>query len=105
MSGISIHKATVADASEIATIYQDRPPTVIGRLSHGTVESATFHDALESMFVESLQDPDEVLFVARDPAADGKVVSYVNLARKEAIVPMTEEVRFCQLILEVEALS
>lgn len=91
ISDITIAKATlVADAKAIAGIYQDRQPTRINLLTHGAVEPSVFHAGLEKMFADSLQDPDEVLYAARD--TDGKVVSYINLARKSAVVPMTEEV-------------
>ncbi|KAG8157902.1 hypothetical protein KVR01_012174 [Diaporthe batatas] len=44
------------------------------------------------MFAESLRDPDEVLFVARDDDHPGrKAVSYVNLVIKPALASMTEE--------------
>lgn len=79
-----------ADAAAIADIYQDRQPTRISRPLHGTVEPAEFQDGLEKMFAASLRDADHVLYVARD--AEDKIVSYINLARKPALVLMDEEV-------------
>ncbi|KAJ0106953.1 gnat family acetyltransferase [Diaporthe amygdali] len=88
----TVEKASLSDAKAIADIYQDRPVTAWNRLTHGTVDPSVFNAGLEDMFAESLQDPDEVLFLARDDDhPDRKVVSYVNLARKPALVPMTDE--------------
>lgn len=98
MSDIRIERATAADAKAIAAIYQDRPPTNFNRLTHGQVDTAVFHDGLEDMFAASLRGPNEVLLVARDE--DDSVVSYINLARKDGMVPMTTEVRLstCTLL-------
>lgn len=90
----TIEKASVSDAKAIADIYQDRPVTAWNRLTHGTVDPSVFNAGLEDMFAESLRDPDEVLFLARDEDhPDRRVVSYVNLAIKPALAPMTDEVR------------
>lgn len=90
----TVEKASLSDAKAIADIYQDRPVTAWNRLTHGTVDPSVFNAGLEDMFAESLQDPDEVLFLARDDDhPDRKAVSYVNLARKPALLPMTDEVR------------
>lgn len=52
------------------------------------------------MFAQSLRDPNELVYVARDPAH--KVVSYINLARNTGVALKTAEVndtyrryRFC----------
>lgn len=90
----TVEKASLSDAKAIADIYQDRPVTAWNRLTHGTVDPSVFNAGLEDMFAESLRDPDEVLFLARDEDhPDRRVVSYVNLAKKAALVPMTDEVR------------
>lgn len=91
MSGTRIERATAADAKAIAAIYQDRPSTNINRLTHGGVDPSVFRAGLEAMFAASLRDPDEVLLVARDE--DRRVVGYVNLAARDAVVPTTPEVR------------
>lgn len=92
----TIEKASLTDAKAIADIYQDRPVTAWNRLTHGTVDPSVFNAGLEDMFAESLRDPDEVLFLARDEDhPERKVVSYVNLAARPALVPMTDEVRAC----------
>lgn len=93
MNGFTIERASASDAKAIADIYQDRPVTAFNRLTHGTVDATALNSLLEDMFAESLRDPDEVTFVARDEKdPDRSVVSYVNLARKEEMVPMTAEV-------------
>lgn len=90
----TVEKASPSDAKAIADIYQDRPVTAWNRLTHGTVDPSVFNAGLEDMFAESLRDSDEVLFLARDEDhPDRRVVSYVNLAKKPALVPMTDEVR------------
>lgn len=90
----TVEKASLSDAKAIADIYQDRPVTAWNRLTHGTVDPSVFNAGLEDMFAESLRDPDEVLFLARDEDhPDRRVVSYVNLAAKPALAPMTDEVR------------
>lgn len=90
----TVEKASLPDAKAIADIYQDRPVTAWNRLTHGTVNPSVLAAGLEDMFAESLQDPDEVMFLARDDDhPDRKVVSYVNLARQPALAPMTDEVR------------
>lgn len=92
MSDITVSKTSLeADAKAIADIYQDRPPTKINHLTHGNVDASVFNAGLEKMFAESIRNPDELLYVARD--ADHKAVSYINLARQAAVVPMTVEVR------------
>ncbi|KAG6364044.1 hypothetical protein INS49_009147 [Diaporthe citri] len=88
----TIEKASPSDAKAIADIYQDRPATAWNRLTHGTVDPSVFNAGLEDMFAESLRDPDEVLFLARDEDhPDRRVVSYVNLAARPALAPMTDE--------------
>lgn len=94
MSSLKIRKATAADAKAIADIYQDRPITNFNQLTHGTVDQSVFSSGLDDMFTESLRDPEEVLFVACDENhAEPRIVSYINLARKSEVVPMTDEVR------------
>lgn len=95
MSDFKIQRATASDAKAIADIYQDRPTTEFNRLTHGTVNPSVFNSGLVEMFAESLRDPDEMLFVARDEShAERPVVSYINLARKTHVIPMTNEVNF-----------
>lgn len=90
----TVERASPSDARAIADIYQDRQVTAWNRLTHGTVDPSVFNAGLEDMFAESLRDPDEILFVARDEDhPDRMVVSYVNLVTKPALAPMTEEVR------------
>jgi hypothetical protein len=92
---LTIERASISDAKAIADVYQDRPITAWNSLTHGTVQPAVLNAGLEEMFAESLQDPEhEVLFVARDADhPERRVVSYVNLVLRPALVPMTEEVR------------
>lgn len=93
MSNFKIHKATASDAKAIADIYQDRPITGFSRLTHGTVDPSVFHSGLAEMFAESLGNSDEMLLVARDEShPERRVVSYISLARKTHVVPMTDEV-------------
>ncbi|KAL1869353.1 hypothetical protein Daus18300_005565 [Diaporthe australafricana] len=88
----TIEKASLSDAKAIADVYQDRPVTAWNRLTHGTVDASVFNAGLEDMFAESLGDSDEVLYLVRDDdLPDRKVVSYVNLATKPALAPMTDE--------------
>lgn len=93
MNGFTIEHASASDAKAIADVYQDRPATTFNRLTHDTVDATAFNSLLEDMFAESLRDPNEVTLVARDERdPDRIVVSYVNLAKREEVVPMTAEV-------------